>query len=100
MQYILFLQTQVGEKREKLTFFEECNSYWDPAPSTDELYAQLANRKYREIPAHLIRLLKALEYTLRFTLECVIVDTGLQGLWGQVSLVQSAGECGWMEAAV
>jgi hypothetical protein len=51
----MFLQAQVGRKKEKLSFFDECEIYWDPAPSRDGLYAQLANRKYREIPSSCIR---------------------------------------------
>ena len=32
-----------------LDFFEERPSYWRPACTTDELYSQLAQNKYREI---------------------------------------------------
>ena len=48
-------QVQVGEKRGSLTFFEECDTYWKPAPNRECLYAQLAHRKYREIPRHQIQ---------------------------------------------
>ncbi len=30
-------------------FFEECETYWAPSSQANELYEQLATRKYREI---------------------------------------------------
>ncbi len=30
-------------------FFEECETYWAPSSQANELYEQLAARKYREI---------------------------------------------------
>ena len=36
-------------------FFDEEDVYWSPASSCNELYAQLAERKYREILRHQIR---------------------------------------------
>ena len=30
-------------------FFEECETYWAPSSMANELYEQLAARKYREI---------------------------------------------------
>ena len=34
----------------KLKFFVEDQTYWAPASTTSGLYAQLADKKYREIP--------------------------------------------------
>ena len=48
-------QAQVGERKGDIKFFEETDIYWDPAPSKEGLYEQLAYRKYREIPAHQIQ---------------------------------------------
>ncbi len=33
----------------ELRFFEESDSYWKPASGQDEIYEQLADKKYREI---------------------------------------------------
>ena len=33
----------------ELVFFEESETYWRPARDSNGLYAQLAQRKYREI---------------------------------------------------
>ena len=36
-------------------FFQECNIYWVPSSDPTELYAQLAQYKFREIPRHKIK---------------------------------------------
>ena len=48
-------QAETEERNEMLTFFEECDVFWKPAPDRESLYAQLSCRKYREIPSHQIR---------------------------------------------
>ena len=47
---IPFLQSQhksTGDPAPK--FFEECETYWSPSSVANELYEQLASKKYREI---------------------------------------------------
>ena len=36
-------------------FFQECNIYWVPSSDPTELYAQLAQYKFREILRHQIK---------------------------------------------
>ena len=48
-------QAQIGAVKGKVNFFEEEEVYWNPALDRDGLYAQLAKRKYREIPPHQIQ---------------------------------------------
>jgi hypothetical protein len=36
-------------------FFEESDLYWSPASDPNELYDQMAAKKYREIPRHQIQ---------------------------------------------
>ena len=50
--WVMPRQAQIGNGK---MFFEECEIYWDPALNREDLYAQLACRKYREIPSHRIR---------------------------------------------
>ena len=96
----MFVQAQVGREKEKLSFFDECETYWDPAESRDELYAQLANRKYREIPSHLIRLLTDYIVCKQFMLKvsyCGHRETGHlgSGEFGTVNrgVWQDGGRC-------
>ncbi len=37
------------------SFFTEEPIYWDPENNTKDIYEQLAQKKYREIPRHEIR---------------------------------------------
>lgn len=48
-------QTQVNKEGQTVSFFEECERYWRPASTKEDLYQQLAQRKYREIPRHQIQ---------------------------------------------
>ena len=48
-------QTQAGSEGRTLSFFEECDLYWRPASTREEIYQQLAQKKYREIPRHQIQ---------------------------------------------
>lgn len=48
-------QSQAGNEGRTLSFFEECETYWRPASNREDLYQQLSQRKYREIPKHQIR---------------------------------------------
>ena len=48
-------QSQAGNEGRTLSFFEECETYWRPASNKEDLYQQLSQRKYREIPKHHIR---------------------------------------------
>ena len=56
-------QSQAGNEGRTLSFFEECETYWRPASNREDLYQQLSQRKYREIPKHQIR--SECSYTVR-----------------------------------
>ena len=45
----LYAPLSKGAGQRSLTFFEESEIYWKPASCTGSLYAQLAQKKYREI---------------------------------------------------
>jgi hypothetical protein len=54
--YATLEESQAGSEGRTLSFFEECETYWRPASNKEDLYQQLSQRKYREIPKHHIRI--------------------------------------------
>ena len=56
----LYAPLSKGAGQRSLTFFEESEIYWKPASCTGSLYAQLAQKKYREIFEDQIKCVKKL----------------------------------------